>query len=279
MSEQPRISFDAASDRETFSFPDRLPSSLVGDRQANAWKAAFGQVALVLLAVVIVLVWLRFRSTPSSGEVAVREIAHDFALLDANGPPGGEAVTLSRLIANGPVVVIVHNGLHCPVCVERLREIADAIEDFKSAGLQVVAIGPDAVEVARDTLLSYDKFPFPLLSDPHHEVARRYELDTADGTFLHGTFVIDQERRIRFADRSAAPMGGIGRLLDAGIQSRTPTIPNGRSGQGTLLPGRTETKTSPSSAKGVFFADSCDSEVRSAELTTSTRINSLLEAA
>lgn len=145
---------------------------------------------------------------PAEGMIGTQ--APDFSLADAQRP--GQ-VSLSALAKTGPVIVIFHRGLHCSICAAHLAGISRSFDGFKSAGVQVVAIGPDTPEQARDALGADGSMPFPLLSDPDDRVARAYKLARDDGYILHATFVVDTHGRIRWGGTSDDPVGEAAELL------------------------------------------------------------------
>ncbi|WP_411847656.1 peroxiredoxin-like family protein [Roseibacillus persicicus] len=101
--------------------------------------------------------------------IGVGETAPDFELPNANGEP----VSLSKLLAEGPVVVTFYRGDWCPYCNLELRALRDKMPDFRALGAQLVAISP---QVPDQSLSSSEKetLPFAVLSDQDALVAARY---------------------------------------------------------------------------------------------------------
>jgi peroxiredoxin len=143
--------------------------------------------------------------------------APDFSLRDAHKEPGDPLVTLSLLVEKSPVMLVFYRGYSCPRCMWHLQLVDDQIDEFANAGLQVVAISPDTPANTRDSIDTYNQdFPFPLLYDPDDKVARAYDLPGQDGYYLHGVFVVDMERRIRFAARTQEQYPAILDVVEVG---------------------------------------------------------------
>ncbi|GHC51159.1 peroxiredoxin-like family protein [Roseibacillus persicicus] len=101
--------------------------------------------------------------------IGVGDTAPDFELPNANGEP----VSLSKLLAEGPVVVTFYRGDWCPYCNLELRALREKMPDFRALETQLVAISP---QVPDQSLSSSEKeiLPFAVLSDQDALVAARY---------------------------------------------------------------------------------------------------------
>ena len=106
-----------------------------------------------------------------------------------------------------PVVVIFYLGAGCLHCAEQLQKFAPKTEEFRKAGYEVVAISTDKQKVMHMAHESLDEgFPFPLVSDAELNIFKAYRCyDDFEKQPLHGTFVIDAQRRIRWQDISYEP--------------------------------------------------------------------------
>ena len=142
--------------------------------------------------------------------------APDFTLRDAQEEDSTPPVKLSRLVESGPVVIIFHRGLHCPICTRHLLHISERMADFTRAGVQVVAIGPDTPAEARVSLDVTGPIAMPLLSDSGDLTARAFGLESSSHGLQHGTFVVDRSRRIHYAGKADEPVGTARELLNAG---------------------------------------------------------------
>jgi peroxiredoxin len=166
------------------------------------------------------------QSAPQLGEprhaLAVGARAPLFALHDETGA----LVTLSGLLAHGPVVVVFYRGGWCPFCNVYLRALQLARSHMRALGAQVVLVSPQRREHAQP-LIERHSLLFPLLSDVGNQVARQYGLVfrmpdvwrdeyLADGTDLAevngdpswevpmpATFVVDRHGVIKYAFVSA----------------------------------------------------------------------------
>jgi len=146
------------------------------------------------------------------------EQAPDFTLSDALG----QAVTLSQLLTQGPVILIFYRGEWCPYCNLELRAYQKALPQFQELGATLVAISPQTPDHSLSTKEKHE-LAFVVLSDMGNGVAREYglafTLDEA-GRALHaqmgadlpayngddswelpvtGTFLVDQSRTVRLA--------------------------------------------------------------------------------
>ena len=108
-----------------------------------------------------------------------------------------------------PVVVIFYLGFGCLHCVEHLGTFSPLAEEFRKAGIEIVAIGTDDREALSDAITAYTKdkpIHFPLLSDAEQVVFDRYRcVDNFENQALHGTFLIDGVGNIRWQDIGPEP--------------------------------------------------------------------------
>jgi peroxiredoxin len=155
--------------------------------------------------------------------LAAGDEAPDFELPDATG----RQVRLSDLLRNGPVVLSFYRGEWCPYCNVALRTWQERLAEVTGAGGQFVAVTPQRPTNALSVTEKHD-LAFPVLSDESQDVIRAYKLhyelpaalkdlygnawgldltdQNADGSWslpVTGTFIIDRDRRIRFAVASA----------------------------------------------------------------------------
>ncbi len=149
----------------------------------------------------------------------VGDKAPDFTLSNALG----ESVTLSKLLANGPVVLTFYRGEWCPYCNIQLRHLEQALPNFEKLNATLVAVSPQAPDHALSLTEKYE-LKFQVLSDVDQAVARGYRvqftlggdledlqvnvfhndpgLQNADGTRslpVPATFVIDRQGVVQAA--------------------------------------------------------------------------------
>ncbi len=114
--------------------------------------------------------------------------APSFELPDQQGYPW----SLSGQLEQGPVVLVFYRGDWCPYCNGQLASYARSFEEFERRGAQVAGISVDPpdnnAEMVEKLLL-----PFPLLSDPRGDLAKRYGLwDEEEGVARPSIVVVDR---------------------------------------------------------------------------------------
>lgn len=94
-----------------------------------------------------------------------------FSLKDGNG----ELVSSAQLLAQGPLVLTFYRGVWCPYCNMELEALQAFLPTLKSTGAQLVAVSPQtAVNSRKSTRIT--ELEFPILSDPHNDVAAAFGL-------------------------------------------------------------------------------------------------------
>jgi peroxiredoxin len=158
--------------------------------------------------------------TSGAAENALKEGARapDFMLPDARG----NAVRLSHLLEQGPVVITFYRGQWCPYCHLTLRAYQQALPQLQAGRATLVAISPQMPDHSK-ALAEKLELTFALLSDRGNEVAREYglvftidkavrrahlrvgaDLPAFNGTDawdlpMAGTFLIDRSGTVRLA--------------------------------------------------------------------------------
>jgi peroxiredoxin len=97
--------------------------------------------------------------------------APDFTLPNVDGRP----VTLSALLAQGPVVLTFYRGAWCPYCNLQLRAYQAILPQIRGLDATLVAVSPQTPDNSLTTA-EQKGLTFPVLSDAGHQVARRYGL-------------------------------------------------------------------------------------------------------
>lgn len=99
----------------------------------------------------------------------VGQPAPSFTLPDALG----NSVSLSTLLASGPVVISFYRGEWCPFCNIQLRALQQALPAMKQLGASLVAISPEKPDHA---IVAAEKnnLTFPVLTDFSNNVARQF---------------------------------------------------------------------------------------------------------
>lgn len=160
---------------------------------------------------------------------AVGEAAPDFQLTSL----GGDAVRLSELTAEGPVVLVVlrgYPGYQCPLCSIQVGELLKNAAEFAKheARLLLVYPGPAAglADKARE-FFGKREIPqgFTILTDPDYTFTEAYHLrwNAPRETAYPSTFVIDKSGTVRFVSVSKTH-GGRAKTSDllAALKSLAP---------------------------------------------------------
>ncbi len=129
------------------------------------------------------------------------------------------------------VVAIFYLGSGCLHCAEQLHAFAPKIEDFRQAGVDIVAISTDDLSGLKTSIANYDKgdLPITLLANPELDAFRAYHVyDDFEKQPLHATFLIDGTGLIRWQDISFEPFMDVEFLLKESqrllhVESTSPT--------------------------------------------------------
>ena len=135
--------------------------------------------------------------------LAIGDEAPDFTLNDQTRTP----VTLSDLRGQKHVLIIFYPLAFSGVCTGELCSLRDSIESFRSDEVETFAISVDS-SAATAAFAAKEGYHFPLLSDfwPHGAVADRYGVfDAEKGLATRGTFLVDKQGIVRFAETNAIP--------------------------------------------------------------------------
>ncbi len=128
-----------------------------------------------------------------AGKIGVGDQAPDFTLPDAEG----KQVSLSGLLARGPVVLYFYPKDDTSGCTAEACSFRDSYEAFKEAGAEVVGISSDS-EQSHASFARKNSLPFVLLADRGGAVRRRYGARDLFG-LMPGrvTYVIDRAGTVR----------------------------------------------------------------------------------
>ena len=135
--------------------------------------------------------------------LAIGDEAPDFTLNDQTRTP----VTLSDLRGQKHVLIVFYPLAFSGVCTGELCSLRDSIESFRSDEVETFAISVDS-SAATAAFAAKEGYHFPLLSDfwPHGAVADRYGVFNAEkGLATRGTFLVDKQGIVRFAETNAIP--------------------------------------------------------------------------
>ena len=126
--------------------------------------------------------------------------APDFTVRDQNN----QEVTLSSFRGRQAVLLVFYPFAFSGICKGELYAVRDDLADFQNDDVQILAISTDH-PYALKAWSESQGFDFPLLSDfwPHGEVSQAYGVFVeARGMASRGTFLVDKEGTIRFAERN-----------------------------------------------------------------------------
>lgn len=133
--------------------------------------------------------------------VEVGSEAPDFTLNDYNKQP----VQLSSFRGDKPVLVVFYPFAFSGICTGELCQLRDEFADYDNKGVQVLGVSVDT-PFSLKAWAEKEGYQFPLLSDfwPHGDVARVYGVfNEQAGLAVRGTFLIDKEGVVRFAEVNA----------------------------------------------------------------------------
>ena len=120
--------------------------------------------------------------------------APEFTLSDQHG----EELTLSELVAEGPVALVFFPLAFSGICTGELCELRDNLAAFEDASVRLLGISVDSVHALR-AWAEQEGYTFSILSDfwPHGGVAREYGAFVEEaGIATRATFVIGPDRRV-----------------------------------------------------------------------------------
>jgi peroxiredoxin len=89
--------------------------------------------------------------------------------------PDSKPVSSNDLLAKGPLVVSFYRGVWCPYCNMELQALQAALPEFARFGANLVAISPQTAPNSRKSVRQ-NQLGFPILSDPHNDVAAAFGL-------------------------------------------------------------------------------------------------------
>ena len=119
----------------------------------------------------------------ASGAAARALKAGDKAPAFTLSDPDGRPVSSADLRARGPLVVSFYRGVWCPYCNMELQALQAALPEFEKLGAALVAVSPQTAPNSRKSVRQND-LGFPILSDPHNDVAAAFGLRFAMPDFL-----------------------------------------------------------------------------------------------
>jgi len=139
--------------------------------------------------------------------VQVGDTAPDFTVRDQNH----EDVTLSSFRSRKNVLLVFYPFAFSRGCTKELCMVRDDLPSFQNEDVQLLAVSTDPTYTLK-AWAAAEGYQFPLLSDfwPHGDVAKEYGVfHEKRGMAVRGTFLIDREGIVRFAE-----VNGSGEMRD-----------------------------------------------------------------
>lgn len=144
------------------------------------------------------------------------DTAPDFTLPDATGSE--VALADLRASAREGVVVYFYPRASTPGCTKEACDFRDSLAAWEQAGYAVVGISPDK-PAALTRFVTNQSLPFPLLSDPDHEVMEAWGAwgekknygRTVTGV-IRSTVVVDTDGTVLLARYNVKATGHVARL-------------------------------------------------------------------
>ena len=103
--------------------------------------------------------------------LSVGTLAPDFSGIDQEG----NAVQLSAMVKQNPVVLIFYRGQWCPVCNRYLSAFQDSLVLLENTGTQVIAITPETSENIKKTIFK-THLTIPVLADTTNKIIKDYKV-------------------------------------------------------------------------------------------------------
>jgi peroxiredoxin len=107
----------------------------------------------------------------ANSSVGVGAKVPDFSLPNADGTE----LSLSSLLAKGPVVLTFYRGGWCPYCSIELRALQNTLAAITAAGATLTAVSPQTPDNSLSTAQRLE-LVFPVLSDEGNHVAESFGL-------------------------------------------------------------------------------------------------------
>ena len=126
--------------------------------------------------------------------IQVGEVAPDFTLSNQHG----EELTLSELVAEGPVALVFFPLAFSGICTGELCELRDNLAVFNDAKVRLVGVSVDSV-FSLKVWAEQEGYEFSILSDfwPHGAVAREYGAFVEErGIATRATVSIGEDRKV-----------------------------------------------------------------------------------
>ena len=139
--------------------------------------------------------------------------APDFTLPDQDG----KSVTLSKVLADGPVLLYFYPADFTPGCTKEACMLRDAHAEILDVGVTVIGISAQD-EDSHSKFQQQHNLPFTLLADTEHKVARLYDANGLFGMTKRITYLINQDGTIDDAVNAMFRISAHEELLNEALQ-------------------------------------------------------------
>jgi len=128
----------------------------------------------------------------AGAELKVGDTAPDFTVKDIDG----HERTLSKLVADGPVILAFFPKAGTPGCTSEMQQFESRYTEVTRASAKLLAISTDDV-AALKTFRSDLHAPYTFVADPDLNLVRLYDVKAPVVNYAkRTTFVVDGKRRI-----------------------------------------------------------------------------------
>ena len=142
--------------------------------------------------------------------------APEFELPDETG----ETVSLSSMLAAGPLILYFYPADFTPGCTKEACSIRDIHDDLLGVGLQVIGVSPQDGESHARFQTQY-KLPFKLLSDVDKVAVKAYDVDGPFGVGVRRvTYLIGEDGNIEDAVQADVLVGKHADFIENAIRLR-----------------------------------------------------------
>lgn len=139
--------------------------------------------------------------------------APDFTLPNQQG----DDITLSKALADGPVLLYFYPADFTPGCTKEACMLRDAHAEILDVGVTVMGVsGQD--EESHAKFSSQHNLPFTLLADTAHAVAKAYKAHGMFGVTKRITYLINQDGKIEDAVNAMFRISAHEELLNEALQ-------------------------------------------------------------
>ncbi len=135
-------------------------------------KKQFRSILYLLMLGAIASAFTVLQNQPSG--LSKGDKAPDFEGKDV----AGKTIKLKDQLKSGPVVVVFYRGQWCPYCNKFLGQLADSLKLIQAKGATVVAITPETLEGAKQTI-EKTKAGFPVIHDEGLVISKKYKVNYA----------------------------------------------------------------------------------------------------